>query len=323
MISVIVPVYNTENKLKKCIESILNQTYTDIELILVDDGSTDLSLDICRDFEMKDKRVRVYSQKNSGVSVARSLGLDMATGEYVGFIDSDDYIESCMFENLVEFMHEGYDFAACGHVCETEEGVTQEATSGNIRSLNSLEEILICMFSPDGCGPNVCNKLFRRDIIEKFDIRFSKEYVIGEDMIWLYIYVDNCHKGIYDPIHYYHYVTRKDSAYHRRFTDKKAQSSFISEIKSHEDIMLMLSQHGKKVKNIFLIKMYNVYLRALMFIEKENDNIYKSALNFIRKNLIKYIMLSGISFKQKAHAIFMSVCPYLYRNLLNKRRKTA
>ena len=99
-ISVIVPIYNMENYLKRCVESILNQTYTNLEIILVDDGSTDSSLEICRYFENKDKRVRVYTKENSGLSASRNFGVERATGVYIGFVDSDDYIEAEMYEKL-------------------------------------------------------------------------------------------------------------------------------------------------------------------------------------------------------------------------------
>ena len=95
-ISVIVPIYNMENYLKRCVESILNQTYTNLEIILVDDGSTDSSLEICRYFENKDKRVRVYTKENRGLSASRNFGVERATGVYIGFVDSDDYIEAEM-----------------------------------------------------------------------------------------------------------------------------------------------------------------------------------------------------------------------------------
>lgn len=102
MISVIVPVFNTENYLKKCIDSILQQTYQDIELIIVDDGSTDNSFFICKEYERKDRRVKVIHKENGGQGSARNVGLDVCKGEYIIFVDSDDYILPDMFQILIK-----------------------------------------------------------------------------------------------------------------------------------------------------------------------------------------------------------------------------
>ena len=101
-LSIIVPIYNAQNHLKKCIESIINQTEKDIEIILIDDGSTDDSLKICNEYQRKDFRINVIHQKNSGVSIARNQGIKIAKGEYIGFVDSDDWIDLDMFKRLLE-----------------------------------------------------------------------------------------------------------------------------------------------------------------------------------------------------------------------------
>ena len=101
-ISVIVPIYNVENYLRRCVDSILKSTYENLEIILVDDGSTDECPTICDDYAKKDPRIKVIHKKNGGLSDARNKGLDIATGEYISFIDSDDYIESSMFQRIFE-----------------------------------------------------------------------------------------------------------------------------------------------------------------------------------------------------------------------------
>ena len=100
LISIIVPVYNVEKYLKKCIDSILNQTYSNIEILLIDDGSTDNSGIICDNFKKRDSRIKVVHKKNSGVSSTRNYGLDLATGKYISFVDSDDFVECDFIENL-------------------------------------------------------------------------------------------------------------------------------------------------------------------------------------------------------------------------------
>ena len=103
-ISVIVPIYNAEAYLNRCLDSIINQTYSDLEIILINDGSTDNSLDICLEYASKDKRIVVYNQTNKGISKTRNKGIELATGDYIGFVDSDDIISPRMYETLYNLM---------------------------------------------------------------------------------------------------------------------------------------------------------------------------------------------------------------------------
>ena len=106
MLSVIIPIYNSEKYLEKCLESVVNQTFTDMEIILVNDGSTDHSLDICNSYQKKDTRIKVISKENGGLIRARKTGLSAAAGKRIGFVDSDDWIEPEMYEVLLRHMEE-------------------------------------------------------------------------------------------------------------------------------------------------------------------------------------------------------------------------
>ena len=114
-LSIIIPVFNVEEYLPKCIESVVNQTYDNLEILLINDGSTDNSGVICDNFAHKDERVKVVHKENGGLSAARNLGLSLATGHYIAFLDSDDYIDSEMYETLVDALENAdADIAACG-----------------------------------------------------------------------------------------------------------------------------------------------------------------------------------------------------------------
>ena len=122
-VSVIIPVYNVEKYIRKCIESVCGQTYRNLEIILIDDGSPDKSGEICDEYAAADSRIKVIHLENGGVSRARNIGLDMATGKYIGFVDSDDYIRPGMYETLVDNMEkENVDTVICGFISVTEEG---------------------------------------------------------------------------------------------------------------------------------------------------------------------------------------------------------
>ena len=120
LISVIVPVYNVENYLPRCLDSIINQTYTNLEILLVDDGATDNSGKLCDEYAQKDNRIRVFHKENGGVSSARNMGLDNATGEYIAFVDSDDYIDKCMYEIMLNSsVQNNADIVVCGYLSQS------------------------------------------------------------------------------------------------------------------------------------------------------------------------------------------------------------
>lgn len=177
MISVIVPVYNREKAIRRCIESILNQTYKDIEIILVNDGSTDASGDICKSYT--DNRIRYIEKSNGGVSSARNAGIDAATGEFIQFVDSDDYLEADMCENLI-FAIGHFDVAICGYkivkITETCDMLPGDF-SGSIKGIDSL---IPNLFS-DWFINSPWNKLYRKSLINnKFDCNYS----LGEDLLF-------------------------------------------------------------------------------------------------------------------------------------------
>ncbi len=178
--SIIVPVYNAEKYINKCVDSILAQTYEDFELLLINDGSKDNSGNICDDYANKDKRVRVIHKENGGVSSARNLGLDLANGDYVMFVDSDDWLEIDALKNLYakangcSFVIAGYNvvtlYRTAAHGLEDKK-VSKTELVEEYRKLNGKNLI---MTVPWG-------KLYKRDIIEKYGIRFDTTMKMAED----------------------------------------------------------------------------------------------------------------------------------------------
>ncbi|MGZ5551627.1 MAG: glycosyltransferase family 2 protein, partial [Nitrososphaeraceae archaeon] len=146
-ISIIIPVYNGVKYLPKCIDSVLNQTYKNLEIILVDDGSTDESGKICDTYSLKDNRIKVVHKQNGGLSDARNTGLKIATSEYIGFVDSDDFIESDMYEILLKTLYAyDADIVQCASYKIIDEKINPEHYSGTVEQFDSysaLEESII------------------------------------------------------------------------------------------------------------------------------------------------------------------------------------
>ena len=184
-LSIIVPVYKVEKYLPRCIDSILAQTFGDFELILIDDGSPDGCGRICDEYARKDKRIVVIHQKNMGVSAARNAGLDIARGRYIGFVDSDDWIEPRMYEVMMDAIREnGADMAVCGVRYADEDGKFTRADrlSEGVYTRAGLLEDVFAM--PNKLGGGCCNKVF--DASKIASVRFKVGMTIAEDALYLF-----------------------------------------------------------------------------------------------------------------------------------------
>jgi len=210
LISIIVPIYNTESYLRKCIDSILSQTYKNIELILVDDGSDDKCPEICDEYAKKDKRVIVIHQDNAGVSVARNVGLDNAKGEYIGFVDCDDWIEPDMYEVLYDIINLSKTSIAISYDCYNDY-VPKKANLDEYITLSGREALIGLLNNKfDFCA--VWAKLFSKKSIE--NIRFSTDITLAEDKLFMIQAFINCEKVSFINYQSYHYIIRLNSASH-------------------------------------------------------------------------------------------------------------
>ena len=175
-VSIIIPIYNSENYLDKCIGSAVSQTYDDIEIILVNDGSTDGSGNICNAYASKDPRIRLISQKNAGVSAARNRGLDEASGDLITFIDGDDHVEADYVGYLVNLMEQDHSDMAC---CQYE---VMEKSGSASRLINGTEECLKEFLTSNEISVSVCCKLYRKHLFDGIRMpegkRFEDNYVL-------------------------------------------------------------------------------------------------------------------------------------------------
>ncbi|QNS41314.1 glycosyltransferase family 2 protein [Chryseobacterium manosquense] len=216
LISIIIPVYNAELYLKECISSILSQTYENIEIILVNDGSTDNSLDICYDFQKNDNRVKIFSKKNQGVSETRNYGINNAKGDYITFIDSDDTIDSNYIQDFVEFLVEDIDIIIQGykHIYLNKKYTQQMKFPQNQDTLDSLSNYELILYA-DKNDILKCpySKLYCRKIIADNNLKFDDKISYGEDHIFVLNFLLYCNniKTITQNCGYNHYHRDNDS----------------------------------------------------------------------------------------------------------------
>ena len=214
MISLIVPVYNVEEYLEECLESIRKQTYQDIEVILVNDGSTDGSQAICEYFCQTDKRFRLINQKNQGQSVARNHGVKESIGEYIMFVDSDDVVSLGLLEQLMKYMSEGIDIVECNRT-EDIQSLNEEKKDIHVKEFDSNEALYQCFHHGVSWSPVA--KLYRREIVEKVPFL---ENLIYEDFYTGIVSLKYIHKmRKIDYIGYY-YRYHTSSTMNQNYSEK-------------------------------------------------------------------------------------------------------
>ena len=217
MVSVIVPAYNMEKYLGRCLDSLLAQSYKDLEILVIDDGSFDRTLEIAGEYAKRDNRIAVVHKENGGVSSARNLGLERASGEYTFFFDPDDLIESDSIEVLVKAMESGADLVSCQYSRWNDDGVRLEDydfITGNMSfaSDDELIRFILDELLDYHVGYEVWNKLYRTEIIREKSIRFSEKCRIGEDLAFNIKYLMNVVKVENIPERCVRYSIRGDSA---------------------------------------------------------------------------------------------------------------
>ncbi len=265
LISVIVPAYNIEKYIGRCLESIINQTYADLEIIVVNDGSSDNTGDVIDSYARRDRRIIAIHKKNGGVSSARLEGLKRASGEYIGFVDGDDYIEAEMYEVLMNnaikykasISHCGYKMIfPDGHELLFH-GTKDEIQFDHLRSLYELLE-------GSRVEPGLCNKLYHKSVISQFmhDNIWSSDIRINEDLLMNYLIFKKADNSIYLDIPYYHYILREGSA----------STSHVERYKLL-DPLKVISLILEDVKNETTLEqvVFNRYMRCLINIANQKE----------------------------------------------------
>lgn len=278
-ISIIVPVYNAEKYLHHCIDSILAQTFIDFELLLIDDGSKDLSGSICDKYARKDSRIRVFHKENGGVSSARNLGLDNAKGEWITFIDADDIVNQSYLTHLfmdvcevVDFVVAGFEYLASGNK------VTYTTKFGNdIKESLSKDYGLTRMYENSFWQWFICSKLFRRNIITRNLIKFDESFIYGEDRLFIMKYVCSINgKMCFSNHPIYKYRIHNDSA--MGISKNNFDDNFIKGF----DVAIQMYHEILKIKT----RKYNRYL-ALCDIVYSYRTMLRLTTNFQHKNKIR------------------------------------
>jgi len=330
-VSIIIPIYNAENYLKKCLDSIINQTYKNIEIILINDGSTDNSLEICKQY--KDDRIKLINQKNSGVSTARNVGLDLVTGDYITFVDSDDWLELDAIESMVNFIEiRKTDIARFNYQIN---GVNQNASQKLEKT--DIEKFVKKLISGEVPG-YLWLLLIKKEIIK--DIKFKTDLSLAEDLVFILEILKNTKSiAISDKITYNYFLTTDSASrgikhYRRNLHNELLINKYINDIYDNKYSKLTNTRQMQEIQ-LYLLKMHrdgyelNEIKEEFYFLindeyfnnmKKDIDNSrlnkrYKKIYNFIDKKqfskMIKY-------FKNE---ITKSIINYKYNRIKTRIRE--
>ncbi len=315
LISVIVPVYKVERYLDECVESIVNQTYHNLEIILVDDGSPDNCPQICDDWAKKDERIRVIHKENGGLSSARNAGLDICTGDYISFIDSDDWIESDFYYTLYRKSAEsGAEIVMCAAVAEYPDGSSRNTAEHIFSHVLSQDELLhdFLYHRNNVCGA-VWDKLYKRSVFEK--VRFP----IGlnsEDRYVHAITYSSISKFQYIDVILYHYRQRENSI----CTTRELSSHTFDQVETSRMACNYLNEKKKITKeecNYFLMIAYHDVLRNLVLCNASSELI-RQYTRELRGYYWSTIKDSNVSVSFKCKLTLFCIAPRVYEKLKGK-----
>lgn len=295
LISVIIPIYKVEKYLNQCIQSVVGQTYKNLEIILVDDGSPDNCPSICDKWALKDERIRVIHKKNGGLSDARNAGLKVAQGEYIAFIDSDDWISPDMYEKLLRVMkEERADICACNiKSCYEEREVVwgcEKYTVGN------SEQILKMLYDDTKYPVSAINKLYRCECWKSLEFPVGK---ICEDAFTTYKLVHNANKIVQIPEAFYCYRIRTESIMTSGFSIKKMDEEEAWRC----NYLFIRENYPQLYKNAFDFYLQKVHMLCCS-ISKEQRVEFREQFMYLKiimkKNCMYVILKSGLSWKYRA-----------------------
>lgn len=319
LVSIIVPAYNVGKYIEKCVMSILRQIYTNIELIIVDDGSTDSTPQIVDELARLDSRIRVIHKQNGGVSVARNIGIEISKGQYIVFVDGDDFISPDYVEYMLSLiLSSDSDMAMSNNWFELEGEKQVEKEEVEIISKEEATAMLI--------GPRVIvyspNKIFKRSLILDNNLRFSTFLFYGEGMSFLTEAAQLCNSVV---------VGNRKVYYYRRDNGDSATTTFdiqnfYNGEKALRSVKERLKVHSEKIDTMWLWHMSMFYLGAIVKVKANHSETaysidYRRWKSYIRGNYLKLAFVNYIPIYRRLMLLGGCISPWLMAKLDQKRRK--
>ena len=309
MISIIIPVYNIAAQLPRCLDSLLAQTYPNLELIAVNDGSKDESGLILDRYAQDTPRLRVIHKKNGGVSSARNTGLAAAKGDYIGFCDGDDYAEPELYSRLLHNLkkHDA-DISHCGVAVEGLDGQLRYFHNSGELLLQNREEALAALLKADKFEPTCCTKLFKKELFA--GLQFDESININEDLLMNFRLFQKASKSVFEDICLYKYIRREDSASKTTPTLKH----ILHPLAVRQQIMQLCANETQSIVNLAQISYINCNISTYKLLRKIKTKKLCQHTEMFRQNLKnEKTFLSKLSLSSRCHAYMIIYAPFLCR----------
>lgn len=316
-ISIIVPVYNVEAYLERCVESILKQTYTNLEILLVNDGSTDKSGELCDKLALRDHRIRVIHKENGGLSDARNRGIDEASSNLIGFIDSDDYIDEDMYETLYrQMVASKADLSMCGHYDVYHQ--IPEKQVAEIKTWELMpEEAIKMVMEAKILSVTAVNKLYKKALFEQLRFRIGK---IAEDAFIMVDLIHQCSKVVATNEKKYYYVHRENS-----ITTQKFSLKFLNVIEAYEQNAKIISENYPDLYDVAIMRLNWAYFYVLDRLLVDNDFkdkvLENRLISYLKKNKKSILMDSRFTRARKMSFLALCLSRKLYLKILLAQTK--
>lgn len=304
LVSVIVPVYNVEKYLEKCLESIINQTYKNLEIICIDDGSPDNSIDILNRFAEKDNRIKVIKQENKGLGATRNVGINLSKGKYISFIDSDDWIDKHMYEKAVNIFKKNSEISLvdCSTSLEKNNGKNKIRNLKNLnynKNLNGIDYFKL-LVKNNLFSASSCNKIFRLKEIKSEKIMFP-ENRLYEDLLFVFKnLIEAKQVGMIDEVMYHYYVEREESI------------TNLINIKNIEDVLYTYKKVVQKIEKRELLN--SIEFKEYMFLWIVRAVLFKLTKVSSQDNEITYNVIKNL----KKNKDFQNISKDLFFNIKTK-----
>lgn len=325
-LSIIVPVYNVEKYLNRCVDSLIEQTFKNIEIILVDDGSSDLSASLCDDYSSKYDFIHTIHQENQGLGPARNTGLKYASGEYVAFVDSDDWVDNTMYEYMINCIEiNDCDIATCGKKIVTDNciltTVYQLDAGIKVTNLEAIRHFLL----QDVLNMSACDKVFKKSLFS--NITFPGNHYVSEDIVPIFNAIENSKYVYITGVPFYNYYYRPGSLSKSKFSNRS----------------LGMINYSEEVFNIVSSKYFDYIMEAYCFkidflfstwrlLRKDRYNGYEKKMIYakIKKNKSKILQNKYLTFKHKFYYFLIKIrldrlfdVIYLSYKMRKERKKDA
>ena len=302
-LSVVIPIYNVEKYLDQCIKSVVNQTYQNLEIILVDDGSPDRCPEICDIWKEKDKRITVIHKQNGGLSDARNHGIQVATGEYIAFVDSDDFIEPDMYEVMIQAADRtGADIATCGRFLYNEKILEMKHTSPDeilLQPVDAIKELL--------CGglveESAWDKIYKKDFFDTVKFPIGQ---INEDLPIMPLLFEQAKTIVCTGKPFYYYRVNENGITHSPYS--AAKSDIIKHMEETSTYILQKYPSLKKAVQIFQGR----YAYAMLLFFYQNQDLplqypedYATYRNYLVRNWVPLIKSNFLTIKQRIEVVCM------------------